>query len=289
MAMQAGFGFSKIILIVGAGYTGSILIKNGKLSDIIGEIQSLMIKGIEAGEKTGGDSEYADQVRRLVAEVRQLASARQITVLNGGAAGNVSSMLVPAATAGALGYGYMWWKGYSFSDLMYVTKQNMANAVANLTKHLDTVKDKLSSTTEHLSQRILGLDDKMELQNQMSKDIRDSVCVANSNMSKIELDLDSLQNMVYGLDGKIDSLEAKQDFANLGVRYLCNFIDGNGGKMPEALKSQLKVTGGKARGLLKYPDVQGLKIIRDTLFEENGFADDNPPPRTFLLRASSAV
>ncbi|GMQ01515.1 hypothetical protein CsSME_00048125 [Camellia sinensis var. sinensis] len=29
--------------------------------------------------------------------------------------------------------------GLTFSDLMYVTKRNMANAVSNLTKHLESV------------------------------------------------------------------------------------------------------------------------------------------------------
>lgn len=35
-------------------------------------------------------------------------------------------------------------QGISFSDLMYVTKRNMANAVSNLTKHLEQVSDALA-------------------------------------------------------------------------------------------------------------------------------------------------
>uniref|UniRef100_A0A2P2LD35 Uncharacterized protein LOC105123623 isoform X2 n=1 Tax=Rhizophora mucronata TaxID=61149 RepID=A0A2P2LD35_RHIMU len=150
MAMQTGIGFSRILILAGAGYTGTILVKNGKLSDLLGELQSL-VQGIEkSGEQTEGDSDYSDaiaqQVRRLAMEVRQLASSRQITVLNGtsGQMGNYSGLIIPAATLGALGYGYMWWKGLKFSDLMYVTKRNMANAVANLTKHLEQVSETLS-------------------------------------------------------------------------------------------------------------------------------------------------
>uniref|UniRef100_A0A2P2LD72 Uncharacterized protein MANES_01G189500 n=1 Tax=Rhizophora mucronata TaxID=61149 RepID=A0A2P2LD72_RHIMU len=87
MAMQTGIGFSRILILAGAGYTGTILVKNGKLSDLLGELQSL-VQGIEkSGEQTEGDSDYSDaiaqQVRRLAMEVRQLASSRQITVLNG--------------------------------------------------------------------------------------------------------------------------------------------------------------------------------------------------------------
>lgn len=40
---------------------------------------------------------------------------------------------------------YFWnGQGISFSDLMYVTKRNMASAVTNLTKHLEGVSEALA-------------------------------------------------------------------------------------------------------------------------------------------------
>ncbi|KVH95180.1 Protein of unknown function DUF1664, partial [Cynara cardunculus var. scolymus] len=219
MAMQAGMGFSKIIILVGAGYTGTLMLKNGKLSDVLGELQ----------------------VRRLAMEVRQMASSRQITVLNGGSSGNVTSLVVPVATLGAVGYGYMWWKcveldnifllmciqGFSFSDLMYVTKQNMATAVSNLTKHLEQVSDALAAAKKHLTQRIENLDGKLDQQVEISKLIKSEVTDVRDDLSQIGYDLDSLNRMVSGLNGKIMTLEEKQDLTNLGVWYLCNKADGN--------------------------------------------------------------
>ncbi|XP_062160905.1 uncharacterized protein LOC133868095 [Alnus glutinosa] len=270
MALQTGMGLSRILILVGAGYTSTILIKNGKFSDLLGELQSL-VKGVEkSGDQPDGDSDaIAAQVRRLAMEVRQLASARHITVLNGnsGQIGNLTSLVVPAATLGALGYGYMWWKGFSFSDLMYVTKRNMANAVSNLTKHLENVSEALAATKRHLTQRIANLDDKMEKQNEMSKLIKNDVAEVQKSLCDIGYDLNDLQRLVEGLDGKIGTLEGKQDIANLGVLYLCNFVDGKKGIMPEVLKEQLKITG-KSRSLLTYPEtpsLKGLKDIADTL------------------------
>ncbi|KAB2053259.1 Exostosin-2 [Gossypium arboreum] len=265
MAMQTGVGFSKILILAGAGYTGTILLKNGKLSDMLGELQSL-VKGLE---KTGDQSDDSDallaQVRRLSTEIRQLASARQITVLNGDSGVKLTSLVIPAATLGALGYGYMWWKGISFSDLFWVTKRNMALAVENLTKHLDSVSDALSAAKKHLTQRIQNLDDKMETQKEISKSIQASVEEARMDLSNIEYDLDALQRMISGLDGKIGSLEYKQDLANAGVWYLCNIVGGKKAKMPEALQEQLKLSG-KPRTLLMHsgtPTTKGLKDFVD--------------------------
>ncbi|KAE8666064.1 pectate lyase [Hibiscus syriacus] len=261
MAIQTGVGFSKILILAGAGYTGTVLFKNGKLSDLLGELQSL-VKGLEkSGDKSDDSEALLAQVRRLSMEIRQLASARQITVLNGDSGVNLTSMVVPAATLGALGYGYMWWKGISFCDLFWVTKRNMALAVENLTKHLDSVSDALSAAKKHLTQRIQNLDDKMETQKEISKNIQESVEEAHMNLSNIEYDLDALQRMISGLDGKIGSLEYKQDLANAGVLYLCNVVGGKKAKMPEALQAQLQLSG-KSRSLLTHsgtPTTKGLK------------------------------
>ncbi|KAB1207339.1 hypothetical protein CJ030_MR7G017478 [Morella rubra] len=142
MAMQAGMGLSRILILVGAGYTGTILLKNGKLSDVLGELQSL-IKGMEkTGEHADGDAEYSDRRRPRYPVYRNPTCLCVGSSIGNG--GNLSSFIVPAATLGALGYGYMWWKGLKFSDLMYVTKRNMASAVSNLTKHLEHVSEALA-------------------------------------------------------------------------------------------------------------------------------------------------
>ncbi|KAI8002770.1 hypothetical protein LOK49_LG08G00565 [Camellia lanceoleosa] len=93
----------------------------------------------------------------------------------------------------------------------------------------------------------------------------------HGDLSQIGFDLDALQRMVSGLDGKICSLEDKQDLANLGVLYLFNFVDGRKVKVPEVLQEQLKLSG-KPRGYLNSsepPSLMGLKEIVDSLVSEN--------------------
>ncbi|KAH9773761.1 DUF1664 domain-containing protein [Citrus sinensis] len=263
MAMQAGMSFQKILMLAGLGYTGTILVKDGKLPELLRELQSLVERLSKSGEQDNFTDAIKDQLNRLKFEC-QRASSGQIFVRNENSGGNATSLMIPAATLGALGYGYMWWKGLSFADLMYVTRKSMATAVSNLNKHLESVTEALTVAKKHLTQRIQNLNDKVEKQNEISKDIRKNVEEACDDLFKVEHNLKDLQSMIYCLDGKIDSLADKQDITNIGMYLLCNFVDGKKGRTTESMQEQLKL-GEKARRLLKAPSPMGLKEITDSL------------------------
>ncbi|KAI0524075.1 hypothetical protein KFK09_003439 [Dendrobium nobile] len=270
MAMHAGVGLSKAAILIGAGFTGSILVRNGKLSDLLADLQNLL----KSTEDSGADSaeSVVAQVNRLAMEIRQLASARSITVVNGGSGeGNVTTLLVPAATLGALGYGYMWWKGLSFSDLMYVTKRNMANAVSGMTKHLEQVSSALAATKRHLTQRIEGLDGKLDEQKLISTEIKDEVTQVRGQIENIGFDLSSLQQIVYGMDGKMSIIEKKQAFLCAGILHLCNIFPDKDAKMQELLQDGPKRSN--LRGYLgpaeESGDLKGLKHILEALNSES--------------------
>ncbi|CAG7864758.1 unnamed protein product, partial [Brassica rapa] len=269
MAMQAGVSLSRILILAGAGYTGTIMMKNGKLSDILGELQSL-VKGMERSEGDYDDSDaVASQVRRLAMEVRQLASARQITVMDGVSGANLQALVVPAVVLGVLGYGYMWWKGLAFTDLMYVTKANMATAVANLTKNLEQVSVTLAAAKRHLTQKIQSMDDKVEKQIDLSKGVKSEVTLAREDINSLEIDLASLNNLISGLDGKLDTLEYKQDVTNVCMLHLYNYFGGKSTKLPDMLQLQLPVNQ-KARNLLADVETKGLKNFAEELLGSNG-------------------
>ncbi|XP_054810447.1 uncharacterized protein LOC129311953 isoform X3 [Prosopis cineraria] len=245
--MQAGIGVSKILILAGAGYTGTIFLKNGKLSDLFAELH-LLLKGLEnLGDQSNGESENADviasQMGRLAYEIRQLALNRPI--LNGSSAqnGNMLSLVTPVAALSALGYGYIWWKGLSLSSLMYVTKRSMEKAVSDLTKKLLHASDVIAHAKKHLTQRIQHLDDKMLKQNELARSIKDE-------------------------DAKLSSLSWKQDYANHGLDYLIDFVHGKSGQMPEFLQQKQVKLPGKSPSLLTYggsPSLKGLKDIAGTL------------------------
>jgi uncharacterized protein (UPF0335 family) len=229
MATQTGVAASKVLILVGAGMTGSILLRNGRLSDVLGELQEIM-KGVNQG---AGSAPYdialiQAQIRNLAQEVRDLTLSRPITILNGksDSGGGLSSYILPAAAVGAMGYCYMWWKGLSLSDVMFVTKRNMANAVQSMSKQLEQVSSALAATKRHLTQRLENLDGKMDEQVEVSKTIRNEVNDVKDDLSQIGFDIEAIQQMVAGLEGKIELLENKQDVANTGIWYLCQVAGG---------------------------------------------------------------
>lgn len=265
---------TRLLILVGAGLTGSIVLKDGRLSDILSDLQGLLIKQAGAGDSSNSGSDnsaaIASQVRRLAQEVRELAQSRSITVLNGNSSqsGNLSSLVVPVAAVGAMGYCYMWWKGWSFSDWMYVTKRNIANVTASFNKQLDQVSSALAGVKRHLTQRLENVDAKLDEQKEISKLIKNEVFEVRGDLTQIGFDIDSIQKMVSGLEGKIVTLEDKQDFANAGVWHLCQFVGGmKDGSMPQFIQDF------PARARIERPapqftdgnSLKGLQYIADTI------------------------
>ncbi|PKU60375.1 hypothetical protein MA16_Dca028541 [Dendrobium catenatum] len=66
-------------------------------------------------------------------------------------------------------------QGWSFSDVMFVTKRNMANAVANVSKQLEQLSTALTTTKRHLTQRLEKLDYKLDEQKESTEIIMKEV------------------------------------------------------------------------------------------------------------------
>ncbi|KDP30839.1 hypothetical protein JCGZ_13782 [Jatropha curcas] len=247
MALQTGVSTSKVLILAGAGLTGSIVLGNGRLSELIAQLQELL-KGVDEVNIMPykyDSAVLAAQIRQLAQEIKELTLANPVTIFNGNASssGSFSSYLAPAAALGAMGYCYMWWKGLSFSDVMFVTKQNMANAVATVSKQLENVSETLASTKRHLTKRLENLDWKMDKQIETSKLIANDVDEMKTNLSQIGYDVETIHQMIAGLEGKLQLLESKQDVTNSGLWYLCQFAggfkDGSGAKVYQEVGAKL--------------------------------------------------
>lgn len=272
MALQTGVSSSKVLILVGAGLTGSIVFNSGRLSELVAQLQEIL-KGVDEAEVSSNKFDsalLAAQIRQLAQDIKELSLSAPITIYNGNStsSGSYASYLVPAAALGAMGYCYMWWKGWSFTDAMFVTKRNMANAVTTVSKQLENVSQTLATTRRHLSKRLESLDWKLEEQKEISQLIADDVDDVKLNLSQIGLNVEVIHQMVSGLEDKIELIESKQDVTNSGLWHLCQLADGFQG----AQKSKkIKDVSGTNNLRLPYEETsaKGLQFISET----NGLSD----------------
>ncbi|KAL6135166.1 hypothetical protein ACLB2K_067394 [Fragaria x ananassa] len=208
MALQAGSGVStsQVLVLVGAGLTSSIILSSGKLSDLLAQLQELCkgVNEVEILPEKFDSSILRAQIQQLSEEIRELSQltlSGPVTIYNGNSdsGGSYVSYFIPAAALGAMGYCYMKWKGWSFSDVMYVTRHNMANAVATVSKQLETVHETLAITRRHLTKKLEELDWKVEEQRETTQLIANGVNEVKSNLSQIGFDVDAIHQLVSGL------------------------------------------------------------------------------------------
>lgn len=233
MALHAALGASKVILLLGASVAGSILVQNGSLSDFVNDTYKVLVKHLknesESGRQSSVDPNLLAQLSRLRQELSHLASERaSVTVVTGSSRSNgvFISIGVPAMLIGATGYGYMRWRGFSLSDLMYVTRRGMSNAVSSVSKQLEQVTIALSATKRHLNSRMDQLSGNLEQNMELQGELKSEVGQLHGDVARYGLEIETVQRIVQALGVKIDSIESKQDIANTGVIYLCNFVEG---------------------------------------------------------------
>lgn len=299
MALQTGVSASKVLILVGAGLTGSVVLRSGRLSDLIFQLQELLkgVNEVEISPQKYDTALLAAQIRQLAQEIRELTVSNPVTIFNGnsGSSGSYASYIMPAAALGAMGYCYMWWKGLSFSDVMFVTKHNMANAVATVSKQLEHVSEAVVSTKRHLSKRLENLDWKLEEQKETSKLIANDVHEVKSDLSQIGFDVEMIQQMVSGLEGKLELLESKQDMTNSGLWYLCQAAAGG---IKDGLNAKLFQDAGDRIGdhsAVTYEEnsLKGLQFIADTnessTIKKSGISSKETNPNDGPVKKMSTV
>lgn len=289
MALQTGVSSSKVLILVGAGLTGSIVFNSGRLSELVSQLQEIL-KGVDDAEVSSNKFDsalLAAQIRQLAQDIKELSMSNPITIYNGNSAssGSFASYLVPAAALGAMGYCYVWWKGWSFTDAMFVTKRNMENAVATVSKQLENVSQTLATTRRHLSKRLESLDWKFNEQKEISKLIADDVNDVKLSLSQIGLNVEVIHQMVSGLEDKIELFESKQDVTNCGLWHLYQLVDGfqdaqNSRKIKDisstlAKNLTLPYEETSAKGLQFISETNGLRDIENSMTSAKSHDSDS--------------
>lgn len=237
---------SKVLILIGAGVTGTYIVNNTHLSELLSDLTKVFSKHLkDSNDGAGGDVDgnaaaLSAQVRRLTQELKYLSSmqSRPIVVNSSSDTRSVFSTLLPVAGLGALGYAYMKWKGISFGDLMYVTRRGMNMAVDNFNKQMEGLTTALANAKKQLSLRLDSVSKTVNETAALTGIVKDELLETKSHLGLVGDNVGLLQNDMVDVKESLSSLESKQDFANQGIVLLCRFVvDGiQGDRKPELLE-----------------------------------------------------
>ncbi|KAK9276441.1 hypothetical protein L1049_005974 [Liquidambar formosana] len=225
MALPLG----KLTILVGAGIVGSVLAKEGRMSnvsDFLSGAFKVVWKQIGHGDSTPSsvkprhDSLMA-QVNSLRQELQILASNRSVTIVTTNATGAGRYGIVVVVVV--IGYGYVWWKGWKLPDMMFATRRGLSDACTSVAKQLENVYSSISATKRHLSSRIDRVDCNLDECAEVTNATREEVSELRGEMKTIDVNVQSVHHAVRTLETKINRIEGKQDLTNEGVRRLCDY------------------------------------------------------------------
>ncbi|KAL3511461.1 hypothetical protein ACH5RR_030862 [Cinchona calisaya] len=227
MALPLG----KLTIIVGAGIVGSVLAKEGRLSDVsdfMSGALKIVLRHLRHDESTTSkpkprDDSLIQQVNSLREELQLLASNRSITIVtsSGGSAPRRYGVIVIVIV---VGYGYIWWKGWKLPDMMFATRRSLSDACSSVSKRLENVYSAISATKRHLSSRIDGVDNKIDECAGNTSATKDEVSKLRGDLRLIGADVQSVHHVVRSLETKISKIEGKQGETLFGVGKLVSFV-----------------------------------------------------------------
>ncbi|XP_073003274.1 uncharacterized protein [Typha latifolia] len=224
----------KLTIVIGAGIVGSILTKEGNFPNIGGiffNTLKIVTKHLqqdkEVPQSTGGpraDSLLA-QVNNLRQELQFLASSRSVTIVTGSRSGSGAYSVTTVIVVGAVGYGYIRWKGWKLSDMMFVTRRSLSNACTAVGKQLEQISSSITATKRHLSSRIERVDCRLDECKELTAATKEEVTIMHGDLSTFQEEMQSVHLVVQNLETKLGRLELSQDLTTRGIYDLCKFAN----------------------------------------------------------------
>ncbi|GMY26571.1 hypothetical protein FCV25MIE_21813 [Fagus crenata] len=225
MALPLG----KLTIIVGAGILGSVLAKEGRMSnvsDFVSGAFKIVLKQIRQDDsspsvkKPRNDSLMA-QVNSLRQELQSLVSTGPITIVTTGERGATRYGVIIVVVV--LGYGYVWWKGWKLPDMMFATRRGLSDACNSMAKQLETVYSSISATKRGLSSRMDVMDSTLDECSANTSETQQEVSELRKRTDFVGVDVINIHDAVQTLETKISRIEGKQDLTNEGVKRLCSY------------------------------------------------------------------
>ncbi|KAM2348376.1 hypothetical protein ACFX1X_012026 [Malus domestica] len=212
---MAALPLGKLTILVGAGILGSVLAKEGRVSDVVSGAFKIAWKQIirsdstPAAKKPHNDHLMA-QMNNLRKELEMISSSprQRVTIITMGRTGTSKYGIIIVAVAA--GYGYLWWKGWKLPDMMFATRRSLSDASNSSTRR------KLSSQLDCVE---CSLDESIE----NTARTQQEVITLQGKTDTISRDFKKVHHAVLTLETKINRIEGKQGETADGVWKLCDY------------------------------------------------------------------
>nr|XP_018679396.1 PREDICTED: uncharacterized protein LOC103977111 [Musa acuminata subsp. malaccensis] len=224
----------KLTIVLGAGLIGSMLTKDRNLSDITPLFSGafrIFTKHLQQDKdnprstsKPQTDSLLA-QVNTLREELQLLASSRSVTIVTGDGSDSRRNRVTAIIVVGALGYVFIWWKGWKLSDMMFVTRRGLSDACTRVGKQLELLSSSIAAAKRQISSRMDRVDSNLDECKELAAATKCEVSQLHGDLSLFHTEVESVHRAVQTLETKLGRIEGSQDFATRGVYQLCQFVE----------------------------------------------------------------
>ncbi|XP_074576698.1 uncharacterized protein LOC141833213 [Curcuma longa] len=226
-------GMGRLSIVVNAGIIGSVLSKNGQLPDVTRLFSGAfkIVTMLSQQDKNGTRSTSKTQSDFLLAEVNALreqlqllAKSRSITVISGSGSGSGRFGVTTVIVIGALGYVFIWWKGWKLSDMMFVTQRCFTESRNCVGRQLDLLSSSIAVATRHFTSKINQVDKNLQECKELTVATKYEVVELDKDLNLFHTDLETFQRAVQDLDTKLERIEGTEEKTSRGVYYLCKVV-----------------------------------------------------------------
>ncbi|CAL8993668.1 unnamed protein product [Prunus brigantina] len=229
MALTAG----KLTILVGAGILGSVLAKEGRVSDLVSGAFKIAWKQIIRNDQTPSvkkphnDSLMA-QMNNLRQELQIMASSRPVTIVTTSRTGTRYGIIIVVVVVGA---GYIWWKGWKLPDMMFATRRSLSDACSSVGGQLESVYSSVAAnisshfqaTKRALSSQMDGAERSLEESIEFNTRTQQEAIEVRERANAVCENIREFQHAVQTLETKINVIEGNQDVTANGVWKLCDY------------------------------------------------------------------
>ncbi|MCL7050219.1 hypothetical protein MKW94_028155 [Papaver nudicaule] len=269
----------KLSVLAGAGVVGSVLFQEGRTHDLLSGAFKIFVKQIKRTDNTSSSSSGSKpQNEALLAQVNNLRQELQLLaydnsptiIMTGGRSGGISTYGPPLVIVVAVGYGIMWWKGWKFSSLMFVTKRDFKNHYTNVTKKGDQVYTDVKVTEKDLDAEIgvraAKINDIVTYDTATQEEVVNLTAESKNSSSTLQV----IKEVVSDLESRLGGFEGLNDSTYDGVYFLCNLPTIEAPPSPSAPALELPQTTPAPRAS---PSISPRIVVPDVKYT----------PRTFPL------